>query len=400
MACTAFDRMRLPSESLNEMFLHRPHPDDLWLGAIPKTTYQLPGVTQTGFIVENSEPLTDSENWVEVAQSVGTENTTPGCDVTYNAVDVGYTEFTYGPRKFGLKGPAICKDNLKYQFESKQFLMDYFKQLEHRSKRSWCFEMRNRYQYFAPKYTATAGVPISDTSTAITALGSQFQPDSELTMDILDTVAGHMNENGVYADLDDNGIVSLGPEGPLYTLVIGQEMSNRLYRTDSARRIDVREAEPSELLKRVGASRITGNFRHAVTVIPPRYNFVDGSFVSVPTFVQVATSKGYKNQINPAWRGAAFEAAIVLTPYVFEAQIVPDLANFGNAASFNPTSHLGKWEFIVGAHRIGLDCDDPYEKWGTHFCEFEYAPKPRLTEKGGVILFRRCVGNETTSYCS
>jgi hypothetical protein len=154
-----------------------------------------------------------------------------------------------------------------------------------------------------------------------------------------------------------------------------------------------------DLFKRLGATRAVGNFRHVITTIPPRANVVSGVLVSVPTFVMTSTTRGKKATLNPNWKTAEYEAAIVVLDSVFEAEVV--VPNNGTAfAKFDATSYLGEWQFVTGAHRLGLDCDDPLEKLGQHFAEFKYAPRPAFPEHGKTIWFKRCPNDITLVACS
>src|SRR6478736_5612826 len=404
MACDPFDAMRVATESLDKDLMRRASPTSLWMNAIPKGKYpQGVGVTQTTFTIENSEPTSDNETWTDITLTSG-EITVGGsgsaCDITYNQAEVGFTEATYGPRQFGLKGPVICKDSLTFQHQPEAFLNAYEQELSKRAKRSWEFEMRRTYITFSEKWVdgqLSAG--------ANTAISAADIPTSELTQDMLDEVAAALIETDATTP-DSSGYVSLSEEGPLFTVYIGMRASARLLKNNEDRKLDARAVMSAtgtgsafDLFKRIGASRAIGNFRHVITTIPPRYNVVSGVLVSVPTFVMTATTRGKKASLNPNWKTAEYEAAIVVLPSVFEAEIVAP--NNGTPwAKFDATSYLGEWQFVKGAHRLGLDCTDPLEKLGQHFAEFKYAPRPKFPEHGKVLIFKRCSNDIALAACS
>lgn len=404
MACDPFDAMKVATESLSNDVMRRASPTSLWLNAIPRGKYpQGVGVTQTVFTIENSEPTSDNETWTDITLTNGeitVGGSGNGCDITYNQADVGFTEQTYGPRQFGLKGPVICKDSLTFQHNADQFLNAYEVELTKRARRSWEFEMRRTYITFSEKWVD--GLLSASAGTAIAAADI---PTSELTQDMLDELAASLNESDA-SNADSTGYVTLSEEGPLYTLYIGQRASARLLKNNEDRKLDARAVMASEgakgsfdLFRRIGASRAIGNFRHVITTIPPRYNVVSGVLVSVPTFVMTSTTKGMKASINPNWRTAEYEAAIVVMDSVFEAEIV--VPNNGVPfAKFDPTSYMGEWQFVKGAHRLGLDCTDPLEKLGQHFAEFKYAPKPKFPEHGRTLIFKRCSTDIALAACS
>jgi hypothetical protein len=395
MACDPFDAMKVATESFDEDLLRRASPTSLWLNAIPRGKYpQGVGINQTTFIIANSEPTSDNEEWTDITLNTDTNQIEPGCDITYEQVEVGFIEQNYGPRQFGLKGPVICKDNLTFQHNAVQFLLAYEQEMAKRSKRSWEFEMRRTYMDFSQKIID--GNLVDEGSSPVHSLTTV--PTSELTQDILDVVAGMLIDSDANQP-DETGYVTLSEEGPLFTLYIGVDASQKILRNDPERRIDARYAIPSELFKRLGATRVIGNFRHAITTIPPRFNIVDGHITSVPTFVMVTTTQGKRAKRNPDWVDAEIEAAIVVLTSVFEAEVVVPISAAGNFVNFDPTSYFGEWSFVTGAFRLGLDCTDPLEKFGQHYAEFKYAPKPMFPEHGKVILFKRCPLDITLSYC-
>lgn len=402
-ACTPFDAMKTATESLADKLLRKASADSLWMNAIPKKEYKKgTGVVQTKFVIENSEPTSDTETWTDITLTDGqitlddTEGTS-NCDITYNQVNVGFTELTYGPRKFGLKGPVICSDNLTYQHDAHGFLIAYEQELRKRAKRSWEFEMRRQYMVFSEKYSdgnlvAASGTPISGVTAA-------EAPTSQLNPDMLDAVAAALSEQEAAQEPDKTGYVMMGESGPLYTLYIGVEASARILRLDYERRQDARWAFPNELWKRLGASRIISNFRHVVTTIPPRFDIVGGVMTQRPTFEMVATTQGYKAQRTAAWQNAEYEAAIVVLPMVFDAEVVAPDSGAGTA-KFQPANYFGEWRFVTGAYRLGLDCDDPLDKLGQHFAEFQYAPAPSFPYVGKTIFFKRCPNDREYTYCS
>ena len=86
------------------------------------------------------------------------------------------------------------------------------------------------------------------------------------------------------------------PNGPEFVLQIGLEMSANILKQASELRADYRYAEMgmgqqgSSIIKRLGTSKVIGNFRHLVVQLPPRYNWVGGSegYRRIPTYVSCA----------------------------------------------------------------------------------------------------------------
>lgn len=404
MACDPFDAMRVATESFDREILRKASHNSLWMNIIPKGKYpQGVGVEQTTFIIENSEPTSDNETWTDITLTDGeitVGGSGNGCDMTYNQANVGFTEQTYGPRQFGLKGPVICKDSLTFQHRADDFLNAYEVELTKRAMRSWEFEMRRTYMLFSEKWVD--GVKSTEANETIAAADI---PTSELTYSMLEAVAIALIEDTA-TNPDQTGYVTLSEEGPLFPIQIGIQALSTIFKNVSDLRLDVRSvmaaegnSGPLNLFKRIGATRAVGNWRFVPTAIPPRFNVVSGVLVQVPTFVMVSTTRGQKATLNPNWKTARYEAAIVTLPSVFEAEVV--VPNNGTAwARFDPTSYMGEWQFVKGAHRLGLDCTDPLEKLGQHFAEFKYAPKPKFPNYGKTLIFKRCANDIDLVTCS
>lgn len=401
MACDPFNAMVVATESFDADLLRRASPNSLWLNVIPRGKYpQGMGIEQTTFTIANSEPTSDNEAWTDITLTggeitLGGDADTSGCDMTYNQVDLGFTEQSYGPRQFGLKGPVICRDNLTFQHDAVKFLLAYEQEMAKRAKRSWEFEMRRQYMFFSEKVVdgevvAGASTPLSDVTVGAA---------SQLNQDILDAVAG-MLIDGDATQPDSNGYVSISEAGPLFTLYIGVNASAKILANSGDRRIDAQYAIPNELFRRIGATRTIGNFRHVPTTIPPRFDIVGGVLTQRNTFIMENTTKGKRAVRNPLWVNAEFEGAIVVLPSVFEAEVIVPINRVGSFLQYDPANYFGEWQFVRGAHRLGLDCVDPLEKFAQHFAEFKYAPRPNFPEHGKLIIYQRCPNDVVLSPCS
>lgn len=401
--CRPFDAMRTATESLPDDLLRRASYQSPWYSAVNRGKYpQNKGVSQTVITIGNSEPETDEEQWSEITLSgqqitLNADANSSACDNDYTDVNVGFDETTYGPKQFQLRGPVICEDALTFHHNVDQFLAAYEQELSKRSRRSWENEMQNQYMIFSQKLVDGALVGGDGaTNTAISGTLSTI-PQSELTMDMLDYVASLMISSDV-TNPDDAGYVTMGEEGPVFGLLIGVEMSSRITKNSPERRIDTRYAAPSELWKRMGATRVIGNFRHAIVTHPPRYNVVSGHLSRVPAKRMIDATHGKKAVDNPDYLAAEIEAAIVLVPTVFTAEIV--VPHTGAAfAKFNPMNWNGDWSFITGAYRLGIDCDDPQDKLGRHYATYKYAPAPMFIDHGKTLFFKRCPQDIEKALC-
>ena len=400
----------MATESLHEELYRRASFRGVWLNLIPKSEYTPEtGLTQTTFTVGRSEPTTDQEVWSRITGSTVTGGDAVGssgaCSVAWNDTNWGYKEQTYSPEQFGLRGPIICQDDLIFNFRASRFLEAYLAALAKRSQRSLENRLQNIYMHLVGKHSATASYPFyaggvftNGVAPAIPSWAGVTPPTSELTQEMLDTTSIELNELGA-SDPNTDGWITLGDDGPIYPLLIGQEASQDIQLNNAELRQDFRWAEPMNLIKRLGASRVIKGFRHIINLFPPRYNYLAGNWIRIPTWIMPTVaphaSKGAVAVINPQWQSAAYEVAIVLTPWVFHCENVRPV-NSAAGLSWDPKNYMGEWQFITGGNEIDDSaCYDPTKKLGRHFAEYKHAARPIFPEFGQAIMFRRC---PTTNY--
>lgn len=399
-ACLSpFEALRVATENLSDTIYRKASWFSIWLSYIKRGTFpKNSGVEMTTFQIGNSEPIANAEGWTDITLSQNALSS--ACDPTFTSVDVGYDEATYGPRKFGLKGPVICKDKLDFAHNPTQFITQYQREMTKRAKRTWEFEFRNQFVKLGKKAVTDASMT---TTEGVTTLPTT-EPTSQLTWDYLDTLAINLIQDG--ATDADQDMIELGPDGPVFPLLIGLQAKQRLFTNISAKRTDVNYAQMGKddmnlLFRRIGATDVHKNFRMIPEVLPPRADFVDGILVERDTFEMVSASgEGTKAQLTSAWKNAEFEAAIQLHPDVFHAEMIqPDNAGL----NWNPSNYMGEWQWVTGGTEIsdGSACFDPLKKLGRHFAEFRYAPKPIFPNFGTTIWFKRCPNDiSTTSGCT
>lgn len=359
------------------------------------------GLTHTTFTLLNSAPTSVTPDWDSVTLSNGSNG--GACDTTYNQVNVGYQAATYTPVKRGWKGPLLCRDDLYFDHEPAQFVEGYIQNLADFVKLDWDYQLERQYSRRVPIYRASSAFATpSNASSTLTAPAAT----SELTLEMLETLAAQLIQNRATKP-DTYGFVQLTDVGPTFTLNIGMEMSQKLVRNVPEYRQDIRWAEPSLFMKRIGATKVIQNFRHLVNVLPPRFTHNGTNYVEVPRWSNTTSTKGTAQDLNPAWlspASAPFEAATVMSPYVFEAEIVRPPSATG-AVSWSPYGYQGEWKWVTGIDAVsqqdGDGCFDPLRKKGRHYAEFIYAPKPAANPRAGAVIFyRRCAATYTLATCT
>lgn len=408
MACSnVFDIMPVATEFLSPEIYKRATFDSVYDTLIQRGIFEPnTGLTHTTFTVLNSAPTGVTAAWDTVTTTgiAGGPNT---CDTTYNQVNVGFKSEQYYPFKRGWKGPLLCKDDLYFDHQPEAFLEGYIQNLANYVRLDWEYHLQRTYARKVPIYVAssTFGTPVAANSTLTAAAAT-----SELTLEMLEQLAAQLIQNR--ATLPDSyGFVSLTDVGPTFSLDIGMEMSQKLVRNDPNYRQDIRWAEPSLFMKRIGATKVIQNFRHLVNVLPMRFTHDGTKYVEVPRWADLSgggnISKGTAQDINPNWVNPAtapYEAAVVLSPEVFQADIVRPQSAVGSL-SWSPYGYQGEWKWVTGPFAVsaadGDACYDPLQKKGRHFAEMIYAPKPRSNPKAGaIVIFKRCAANYTLATCT
>lgn len=390
----SLDAFKVATESLAREVMRKATHNSVWLNAIPRGSYaNNTGLTQTTFTVENSQPVDDTETWDAIALSTGADTNFGACADSYADTEVGFSERTYSPEKFQLRSQIVCETDLLFQHIPTAFLNAYSDELAKRSKKSWENKLVNEYMKFADKVTIAGSggsAAITNTST-IGELETVALADSavDLEQGHLDQVAVQLIENGA-TEGDSNGFINLEANGPVFPLIIGMEASGQLAKNNADLREDFRYGEPNELLKRIGASRVIGSFRHVPNVMPQRFTHDSGTgkYVRVNQYTVASATKGKKFEINSAWRTATHEAAIVLNPNVMTVEVVKP-QSYG--ASFDPKNYVGDWSWVTGGDKIGATAvgGDPEGKLGRHYATYLAAFRPVRPEDGVTIIFKR-----------
>lgn len=413
MSCTAvWNNIPVATESLSKDIFNKAANMNLWLSLIASEEYPSnTGLTQTGFIQTPLE-MTAGEEWSAIALAAGSDG--GQCDQTYNQVDSGYKAYTYSPVQFNLAGEPICKDDLVFEHNPVGFLGGYIDRLAKRAQRTWTRRLEKEYARFARKFVAKGNLPYIDTvpsganETAWVEAGSVGvtleQATSELTQEMLDNVADLLTTEGA-AEGNSNGWISYGPNGQTFPLLIGAQASQRIARNNNQYRDDLRFADMgsgsgAELLKRIGATRVLGNFRHVINQMPPRFTFAAGKYTRVEQYVADGSiTSGVGQKLNPLWVAAPYEGAYTISPDVYKKKVIRPLNAVGSA-SWNPSNYMGEWQWVTGAYKWDTDCVDPLEKKGRHFAQFKMASEPLIANFGSLIIYKRCSGNLTEVTCT
>lgn len=409
MACPLpFDQFQQHQEDFLEEIYREPSPNTFFNDLIPRADYKHgAGLTRSVFTLGRSLPTSNNPDFEPVALTDG-DTYTGACGTTYNEVLTGFYKRDYSPEKFGWKGPVICSDDLIYSWQVSSFIPTYVEQLSMNSRWTVHFRYKSIYDHYVPKgVVCPDGAETFELVDGGTGLPPQTpvltlpESEGELTQDVLDQLALQLIYQGADMSPTDGGWITYGNEGPLFTLDIDAVLSQQIFKNNAERRTDLRYAwegakDQSPLLRRLLAARQLGNFKHLPNPYPTRYNYNGAAYVEVDTWeVDATATKGSPTKMKPtdAWLNAGFVGTRVLTPNVFTSEIVRPVNSVGGI-NFPAKSYMGEWRFITGGNNIqatgGTLCEDPFEKLGRHYAEFQHAPRPTKPNHAALLISKRC----------
>lgn len=397
--CDPLDALAYATEYLSNWVYTGASYRSIWLNVPERSVYpKNVGTLATVFNIGDIEPTsTATGQWTamrlsEVADQHSGILDTPAelCTNSWTDISWGYGALTYTPERSQLRGPVICREDHLFSHNPEQFLAAYLHKLSVRAQREW--EKHYEYNHIRLSMKAIASADFTDQWYQQESLEGMECPDCELTQEMLEYVAYYLNEEGAN-EPDSQGFMDWGPDGPIYSLYVGQEISNRITRQNTLMQYRYMFGEPDTLLKRMGASKVIGNFRHIINQRPKRYTCEDGVFTEVAAYTNDAHAvKGTYQEINPAWRIAPYEGTDVISKQLFTSEIVQTTTASG---LFDPSNSLGEWQFVKGAYKWD-DCEDPLESKGRHYGVFMDAIRPNPIARfkwGWHIISKRCLGD-------
>lgn len=423
MACPApFDRFRLATEHLPDIAYTKGVVKNPFIDIPSKGEYKHgSGMNLSTFQISRSVPsdsvgvATDEPEFVPITLTDG-ETYTGSCGAVYNQMNVGYKESFFGPEGFGWKGIPVCSDDLIYNHKASMFLQMYIPAMVKNTIQTIADRMQSIYTHFVPKAVANTDFHFVDGGTGAPPRAPDLTLDESLcalSQPMLDTTKVILDQEGAYEPNARGWITKNG--GHKYPLWIGEEASNNVLVNNAEFRRDIRYGDMGAgitgspgalLLRELGEDWTLKGFHHIKNLFPPRYTYVGGEYIRTPTWLNVATAptatKGVVPVLNPAWvdpEQSQFEAAIVLSPWVFKSNAIRPV-NAAGDVNWPAKSYMGELFWKVGGSKIfDPPCFDPLDKLGMHFGEYKHAPEPIFPEYGRFIIFRRCPAEYTCVAC-
>jgi hypothetical protein len=260
------------------------------------------------------------------------------CSNSFNEVDVGYTTRTTTLYKYELKSRMICIEDMRPAWETAQQISAIRDQLGAYVRHAWDQKARED-TFLSTKYKVVADGSIDGnfTSTIATAYPSACATDV-LQQAVLDYY---------YMVLVRDGAVdgAVGNEGgqPILPLICSPELSNALLVQNDAVRQDLRWANPSELMKPLGVSRVLKGFAHVIDTFPRRFQCVNGTYTEVAPFESAAKTVLTGAEVASAYTNAPYEEATIFSRDLWTQLVPMPKSTAGAGTSFNPVSYTGEW---------------------------------------------------------
>jgi hypothetical protein len=226
-----------------------------------------------------------------------------------------------------------------------------------------------------------------------------FQPDAQLSQSVLNDIYMSLYREG--ADVP-SGLGEADGE-PVFTLIVSAEASKAIKQSDPVMVTDNRFAfmgtkdDPnSPLLVNVPTKRKNyGGYIHEIDPYPRRATLSGGVYVEVAPFVKSTTTKGNKWEVNPAYKAAPYEEAIIWHERNYQSLAVNTVTNPAPGWNFEPHSWMGKFEPRNILHET-CNPDGTIIFWRALFAD---ASKPVNPAVGYSILFKRCPLNLFLADC-
>ncbi len=370
---------RIGPEIYNRVVRHSP-----WVGLTPSDTWpDGMGITQTNLTFERMLQADDNETWTDVAVSDGSTN---NCLPATEILKWGQTLRTWNLQKIAKQTEDFCIEDLRSAFELGKMLTMFTQGLGTVSKRVW--ETRNQNEYVRlASFKITEG-PQAGFNIDTTSFDASNPPTSRLTNGTLEQIYTRLLGEGAGGDAMGNSGVAM----PIFGLFTDPDTSRDLIRQDPELRADFRFAydgkgDQAPLVQPLGVERSYNGYAHIINFIQPRWNIVGGAYVSVPRYkAAVATTKGYKRDINGAYDFAQYADTIVHVPSVYTRRIPQPISSPGGKFKFDPVNYMGEFSWKNILHAV---CN-PDGTIGFFRAVFASGSEPVHPEYGYVIRHLHC----------
>ncbi len=348
--------------------------DNPYMSMFPRLAYdyaegKIPRVLTGTYELPTEYPIGTAMGSITV--NTGTGNF---CSPNPDLVQNGYQERNYQLQTKAFRTNTICLTDLQFDYQAAEQMGIFQEGLVQYSTRWWAmwYEMQN-IGMIDTKVSTLANCSLDQ----VTNQDYDFS-DAALTDPTAQLEWCHLNT--LYDQLARVGgeqfAVGMAGGMPAYSLNVGPGYKRKLWQTDSLTRETVNWGDAFENFTARGINVAINGFIPNVDQYIPRY---DGSFRLIPPFINVATTKGVKFQVN-----AVYENFSVTARDIYEVRVASGgPTQFGNA-SFNPQNYAGEVQWINNRDM----CDNQLGNNGFYRMDIRVAAKPIFPDNGftGITL--------------
>lgn len=372
----------------------------LWYNLIPKAAFP----QGMGFAGDASPTLREltidriyqasaETDWQDVVSYDDGGPTPNASTVQATEISFGHTIRTWNLQKKDYKTPCVNLDALKHHYEVNRQIERTIEALSQFSDAVHANRARAEYARLVPKLTARVGFGpnglAGNTGNSMTP-ASLLPPTHALDQRFLDQIYDWMMRegSGLNPVTRDMGAPTLG-------LVTSRETSDAIIRAEGVRD-DYRYADPGELLRPLGVNRVYKGYVHMIDTELPRFNFTANQWVRVLPYISETASSGFRAVPNPAYATASYEMSYIYSPDVYECVIQKEGPSIPGADfEDHPYYYTGQVFWLNIKH----EQYNPLGKVGRWLILFQNGSRPKLPNRGRVIMHKRCINDVGTS-CS
>lgn len=362
----------------------------LWYNLIPKVSF-MHGMGDNGAGLPSLRELTidriyqasDETDWADVAISDGS-GVSNAATVTATEISFGHTVRLWNLQKKDYKTPCLDLDTLKSDYAVNRQIEKTIEALTQFSDAVHANRARAEYARLVPKLTARYGFGPSglpgDTSNSM-APATLSPPTLALDQRILDQIYDWMMKEGagLHPVSRDMGAPTLG-------LITSRETSDAIIRGEGVRD-DYRYGDPGELLRPLGVTRVYKGYVHMIDTELPRFNYINNAWVRVLAQIPENATKGTRGVPNPAYATASYEMSYIYSSDVYECVVQKEGPSIPGADfEDHPYYYTGQVFWL----NIKNEQYNPLGKIGRWLMLFQNGSRPKLPNRGRVIMHKRC----------
>lgn len=344
------------------------------------------GTSISNITFERSFSTTTTDPWVAITPSDGGSGN--ACLPPVSLVTFGQTQRTFGPKHFALNTEYFCIKDILFNWQFAKVLGAVVKNLTARTQWEWARKWTFDYVDLAGhNLTLRAGPGGGIVDNGSAGYSTAQPPTAHLDFGTMETIYTQiMREGGSVQGVAED------TQAPVMEVIMSDEQYRLLLRDNTALANQINYAWmgakddnpllPSGWQKR---RKLFGNYVVYTDPYPRRFA-LNGSYVEIPVFLPSGTTKGNKQEVNPAWEAAPYEEVIFYHPDNMRSLAYNTMTNPAPGWKFDPVNSMGDW---VVRNILERGCNPRGDQiyWDAVFAD---VAEPINPEVGYSALVLRC----------